>query len=106
MRKILVVERIDIEARMIADSLGLTEIACDVPRLVGIVKSYPSVVIESATNPGIILGVFNANMITGEEIEVLQDLPSPPEVLSRDLVAELDQVKADIQTIKAKVVIT
>lgn len=100
MRKVLVVERVDSEAQKLAEELGISEIACNVPRFEGHVKDFPSVVVESATNPGVILVVFSAAKITKDELDVLEDLPSLSVQPIRDLAVEIDQLRADIQAIK------
>lgn len=100
MRKVLVVECVDTEATKMAEELGISEIACNVPRFEGYLKSLPYVVIESATNPGVILGAFSADKITKDELDILEDLPSLSVQPIRDLAVEIDQLRADIQAIK------
>jgi hypothetical protein len=77
MRRVLVVEQYDNAAEAMAAELGCTEIASGVPRFEGYVQVLPSVVIESGTNPGLVLGAFNARKTSKDELDALQDLPAP-----------------------------
>jgi hypothetical protein len=97
MRRVLVVEKVNGEAESLAEQLGCPEIACNVPRFEGYIDSLPSVVIESATNPGVILGVFNASMISKEDLDSLQDLPETPAPVIRDPIAEIDILREEFE---------
>ena len=100
MRRVLVVERLDSQLEKLAEKLGCSEIASNVPRFEGYVKTLPAVVIESATNPGAILGVFNANMTSKDELDTLADLPAPPAPVIRDPLAEIDRLSAELEAKK------
>ncbi len=100
MRRVLVVERLDSQMAKLAEKLDCSEIASNVPRFEGYVKSLPAVVIESVTNPGAILGAFNANITTKDELDALVDLPVPPVPVIRDPVAEIDRLRAELQAKK------
>ena len=102
MRRMLAVIKVDIEAKKQAEYLGCTEIVNNVPRLAGLVKSFPAVVLESATNPGVVLGVFDAARITREELDALQDLPTAEQPLIRDPITEVDELKVRIAALEAK----
>ncbi len=97
MRRILVVESLDSQTEKLAEKLGCPEIASNVPRFEGYVKSLPAVVVESASNPGAILGIFNANMTSKDELDALVDLPVPPVPVIRDPVAEIDKLRAELE---------
>lgn len=88
MRRVLVVEEYNSEMEKLAEKLGCPEIASNVPRFEGYIQVLPSVVVESATNPGMILGVFNARKVSKEEIDTLEDLPEPEAVNALELKLE------------------
>jgi len=100
MRRVLVVEKVDSKGERLAQKLGCPEIACNVPRFEGYVKSLPSVVVESATNPGTILGVFNADKVSKAQLDELADLPEPVKVKS--LIEEIDNLKAKLEKLEKK----
>ncbi|MBU0778282.1 hypothetical protein KKH23_06840 [Patescibacteria group bacterium] len=89
MRRVLVVEQIDKAAKDLAKELGCSEIARNVPRFEGYVKSLPSVVIESETNPGVILGAFPA-----ANVPTLEDLPEPEKV--KTLIEIVEALRQDV----------
>jgi len=97
MRRVLVVESLDSQTEKLAEKLGCAEIASNVPRFEGYVKSLPSVVIESASNPGVILGVLSANMTSKDELDALVDLPMPPVPVIRDPITEIDNLRVELE---------
>jgi hypothetical protein len=96
MRKVLVVEQVNSKAARLAEKLGIVEIACNVPRFEGIVKSLPSVVVESATNPGVIVATFNAERASREELDTLEDLPETQEPVVTDPLREIQMLKPKV----------
>jgi len=95
MRRVLVAKKAKID-KALAEKLGCPEIAYNVPRFEGHIKILPSVVIESATNPGVIIGVFNASKVSKEQLDNLIDLPE------QEKVEELATIVANLKTKTAK----
>jgi len=98
MRKVLVVEVLDSDAQSLADKYGIGEVAVNVPRYAGIVTFYPAIVVESATYPGQVLGVFNPDGFSPDDLNALQDLPAPDVQLP-----DLSQLQTKITDIQSQI---
>lgn len=103
MRKILVIEKQDEKSLELAEKFDIGELASNVPRFAGVVTFYPAIVVESASIPGQILGVFNPDKFSADDLDALEDLPAPVvetvpvDTTITDLQAQINDLK-NIQT--------